>query len=104
MLTEIAMSTIVEPKARHQALPPNLPPRGLTRTMAAAYTGVSPTLFDEMVKDDRMPKPKRINSRTVWDIRAIDRAFDALPDEEGRQVNSANPWDQVNPAHPRMIQ
>jgi len=32
-----------------------------------------------MVKDGRMPLPKRINSRTVWDIRAVDRAFDRLP-------------------------
>ncbi|MBL0934868.1 MAG: hypothetical protein IBJ07_08965 [Rhizobiaceae bacterium] len=63
------------------ALPYNLPPRGLSRTEAAAYVGISPSLFDVLVGDGRMPKPKRINSRTVWDIRRIDKAFDALPED-----------------------
>ena len=59
-------------------------PRGLSRIQAAAYIGVSPSLFDEMVKDGRMPQPKRINSRVVWDKRLLDEAFEALsaePDE-----------------------
>jgi len=68
-------------------LPSSLPPRGLCRVWAAAYLGVSPTLFDEMVDDGRMPKPKKINSRTVWDRVQLDIAFAALPDEEG-----GNPW------------
>jgi hypothetical protein len=62
-------------------LPPNLPPRGLSRTESAAYIGISPTLFDTLVKDGRMPKPKLINTRTVWDIRQLDKAFDELPSE-----------------------
>lgn len=45
-----------------------------------------------------MPKPKRIPSenpaavrkRTVWDIHALDRAFDALPGDE----DDINPFDQ----------
>jgi predicted DNA-binding transcriptional regulator AlpA len=55
---------------------------------AAAYVGVSPSLFDTMVKDGRMPGPKRVNSRCVWDRRRVDLAFEALPDEDG-----PNPWD-----------
>jgi hypothetical protein len=43
-----------------------------------------------MVVDGRMPKPKKIDSRRVWDVRALDQAFDALPsDGESDQ----NPWD-----------
>jgi len=57
---------------------------------AATYIGVSPTKFDEMVADSRMPKPKRIDGRVVWDLRRLDLAFDALPDE-----HTANPWDSV---------
>ncbi len=53
--------------------------RGLSRVQAAAYIGVSPSLFDEMVADGRMPKPKKVNARTIWDRRALDRAFDRLP-------------------------
>jgi hypothetical protein len=45
-----------------------------------------------MVKDRRMPKPKRINSRTVWDRKRLDEAFEALPDDGD---SDGNPWDQV---------
>ena len=67
--------------ARHNALPPNLSPRGLCREAAAAYVGVGVTKFDEMVADHRMPQPRRIDGRKVWDLRELDRAFDALPTE-----------------------
>ncbi|SOC43780.1 hypothetical protein SAMN05892877_111228 [Rhizobium subbaraonis] len=53
--------------------------RGLNRLQSAAYVGVSPSLFDEMVGDGRMPQPKRANARVIWDRRALDRAFDRLP-------------------------
>ncbi len=38
-------------------------PKGLCREAAAYRIGVSPSLFDAMVIDGRMPKPKRINSK-----------------------------------------
>ena len=63
-------------------------PRGLSRVQAAQYLGVSASLFDEMVKDGRMPQPKRINSRTVCDRQKLDEAFDSLPD-----TREGNPWD-----------
>jgi predicted DNA-binding transcriptional regulator AlpA len=63
---------------RHDALPPGLPPRGLSREAAAQYIGVSVGKFDQMTKDGRMPKPIRIDGRKVWDRLALDRAFDAL--------------------------
>jgi predicted DNA-binding transcriptional regulator AlpA len=64
------------------------PRRGLSREEAAVYVGVSTTKLDEMVADGRMPKPKEIDARRVWDVRALDTAFDALPD-----VGEENPWD-----------
>lgn len=66
------------------------PRRGLRRVEAALYIGISPTKFDEMVKDGRMPRPKRLDSCAVWDQRGLDMAFEALP-EEGD--DGANPWD-----------
>lgn len=63
-------------------------PRGLRREQAAAYVGVGVTLFDEMVADGRMPKPKCVNSRKVWDRDRLDEFFDTLPDDD-----AANPWD-----------
>jgi predicted DNA-binding transcriptional regulator AlpA len=68
---------------------------GLARTKAAAYIGVSPSLFDQMVADGRMPKPKTINARTVWDRREIEAAFTALPhrnDGDKRTDNDDDEW------------
>jgi hypothetical protein len=79
---------------RHDALPPNLPPRGLHRPKAAAYVGVGVTKFDEMVKDGRMPPPKCIDNRKVWDLRALDRAFDTLPAETAASAD--NSWRDVD--------
>jgi hypothetical protein len=46
-----------------------------------------------MIKDGRMPGPKRINSRVVWDRKKLDLAFDALPDDD---TSYLNPWDEVS--------
>jgi predicted DNA-binding transcriptional regulator AlpA len=59
-----------------------MPRRGLSRTEAAVYVGVGATKFDELVATGQMPKPKRIDNRKVWDIVAVDRAFDLLPSDE----------------------
>ena len=67
-------------------------PRGLSREGAATYVGVSIGTFDLMVADGRMPKPKPINRRLVWDRYALDLAFDALP-LQGEIEN--NPWDSL---------
>ncbi|MGV2082049.1 MULTISPECIES: helix-turn-helix transcriptional regulator [unclassified Rhizobium] len=71
-------------------LPLSLPPRGLNREQAAGYIGLSTSLFDGMVKDGRMPKPKRVNARTLWDRHALDRAFDRLP---GGEIDEGGEWD-----------
>src|SRR5580704_7214040 len=68
---------------RRDVLPLSLPPRGLSRVEAAAYVGVSPSLFDAMVADHRMPSPKLINARVVLDRLKLDEAFSALPDRDG---------------------
>lgn len=60
-----------------------IPRRGLSREEAAMYVGVGATKFDEMVGDGRMPKPKKVDARKVWDVRRLDVAFEALPDEDG---------------------
>jgi hypothetical protein len=65
-------------------------PRGLRRESAAAWIGVSPTKFDELVKDGRMPKPKRVDGCVLWDRYRLDDAFEALPDD-----GAADSWDEV---------
>lgn len=64
------------------------PPRGLGRDEAARYVGVGSTKFDEMVKDGRMPKPKRVDGRTVWDRIALDASFSDLPDEGVNRIDA----------------
>jgi len=63
----------------------------LSRREAAYYVGVSPSFFDILVKDGRMPAPKRAGSRVLWDRVSLDGAFDALPDVESQMQN---PWDE----------
>jgi hypothetical protein len=55
------------------------------------YIGISPSKFDELVEDGRMPAPVQIDGRKVWDIRQLDLAFDALP----RKNSVTNSWDGV---------
>lgn len=57
------------------------PPRGMSREEAARYIGVSPSKFDQLIKDRRMPRSKRIDGRVIWDRLALDAAFSDLPDD-----------------------
>lgn len=77
---------------KQPTLPGTLEPRGLSRVGASLYIGISATKFDQLVNEGRMPGPKRIDGRKVWDRKALDEAFWALP-EEG-SVAEENPWDQ----------
>lgn len=96
---------------RGDALPRSLPPIGLSREIAAAYIDVSPSKFDEMVRDGRMPKPKHIDARRVWSRIEIELAFSALPGDadvapdewewdatpvsaEDRARTSLTPWEK----------
>jgi excisionase family DNA binding protein len=73
------------------------PPRGLSRDEAARYIGVSATKFDQMIADGRMPRPKRIDGRVIWDRLRIEAAFTDLPEEPA--LNPLDPmvtsWERV---------
>jgi excisionase family DNA binding protein len=68
-----------------------VPRRGLSRAEAAMYIGISAGKFDELVADGRMPAPRRIDGRKVWDVRELDLAFDALPSEN--HASRGSTWD-----------
>jgi hypothetical protein len=57
-----------------------VPPRGLSRAEAA-----------KLVADGRMPQPRRIDGRKIWDIRALDLLFDMLP-IHGYASHPARSW------------
>jgi predicted DNA-binding transcriptional regulator AlpA len=83
-------------RSRDVVLPSSLAPRGLRRADAAAYIGVSPSKFDEMVADRRMPRAKRIDGRVVWDRLSLDLAFDDLPENSDVDKNrSRNRCDDI---------
>jgi predicted DNA-binding transcriptional regulator AlpA len=66
------------------------PPRGPSRDEAARYVGVGATKFDEMVADGRMPRPKRVDGRVIWDRLKIEAAFSDLPED-----TKVNPLDRI---------
>lgn len=73
---------------RPSVLPASLPPRGLSRPLAAEYVGIGVSKFDELVADGRMPAPRVIDTRRIWDRLEIDQYFAALPADM-----DSNPWD-----------
>ena len=77
--------------AERNILPAGVMPRVLSRVQAAAYLGVSPTLFDRAVKDGKMPKPFRLYGRVLWDARKIDAAISALDTED----IADDPWERM---------
>jgi predicted DNA-binding transcriptional regulator AlpA len=81
--------------AHQKALPPTIAPRLISRDAAAAYVNVSPTKFDEMVRDGTMPRPKQLGGRRkAWDVRALDTAVDGLEDCD----DDNDTWDNVDAA------
>lgn len=82
---------------RHEP-PPAVSPRGLSRADAAAYVGISATLFGQLVEAGVFPAPKRLAGRCVWDRLSLDRAFDDLPEVlKPGQDGATDPWKDVAP-------
>ena len=52
--------------------------RGFRRQEAAEFIGVSPSKFDELVRDGRIPPPFSIDGCRVWDVYELHAAFDNL--------------------------
>lgn len=81
---------------------------GLSVDEAAAAIGVSAGTFREMVVDKRMPGPRRIGSRLVWDVDEVRAAFKALPrdgddDSVWDNLGNGNPWDEVLTPAPKAV-
>jgi hypothetical protein len=71
--------------------------RGLGAEEAAIYVGVGATLFRAMVSDGRMPRPRLINARRLWDVDELDAAFKSLP-REGGDDTEQDTWADVGRA------
>lgn len=58
---------------------PPLPRIGYSRTEAAEIIGIGVDLFDRAVEAGKLPRPRMIGSRLVWDIGELVAAFRELP-------------------------
>jgi len=71
--------------------------RGLDENEAAVYLSLSPSFFRKLVAAGRMPRPRVIGGRRIWDVEELDLAFKAMPREGGDadpifESGEANTW------------
>jgi hypothetical protein len=74
--------------------------RGLDESEAAIYLSLSPSFFRKLVTEGRMPRPRLVGVRRIWDVEELDLAFKALPREGGDSepafaAKDGNPWDDL---------
>jgi len=70
------------------------PRRGLSRIEAAEYVGISPSKFDQLLADGRMPGARRVDGRKIWDMRELDLYFDELPHDDSAPVSGSS-WEDA---------
>jgi hypothetical protein len=63
------------------------------RLELAAAIGISASKFRALVEDGRMPSPRRVDDRSIWDVDELRAAFKALPHEG--DCGKANSWADV---------
>jgi len=63
---------------------------GLGELEAAAAIGISASKFRTLVGERRMPSPRRLDGRKIWDVDELRAAFKALPHED--ESEKGNSW------------
>jgi len=64
---------------------------GLGEIEAAAAVGISASKFRELVRQKRMPSPRRLDGRNIWDVDELRAAFKALPHHDG-ETEGPDSW------------
>ncbi len=77
------------------ALPSSLPPFLVNREQAAACLCVSATKFDELVKTNRMPRPRAVDAKRLWLVSELMTAAFALP-MVGEETVEDDGWGDVD--------
>ena len=67
-----------------EVLPASLPPLGLSLDEVAAFIGVSPNKYLDLVRRGLMPQPRMVDGRRVYDRELAHAAFKHLPTANGR--------------------
>ncbi len=68
---------------------------GLSEVEAAASIGISATKFRELRKAKRMPDPRRIDGRLVYDVDELRAAFKAMPHDTEEAGETVDTWADV---------
>jgi hypothetical protein len=66
---------------------------GLGEVEAAAAIGISASKFRTLVNDKRMPSPRCLDGRKIWDVDELRAAFKALPHADENE--EADSWADV---------
>jgi hypothetical protein len=69
------------------------PPRLMRREAAARYLGMSPSKFDQLVKDGTLPSPARLGGMSLYDRHRLDAAADDLANPD---VDEFEKWAREN--------
>lgn len=72
-------------------LPPGVYPFAVPLDAAAALVGVSSNYFGQLVEEGRMPQPREIGRRVLWDTEEVKAAWRAIP--KRGEAAKANSWD-----------
>ena len=87
-----------------EVLPASLPPLGLSLNEVAAFIGVSPNKYLELVRRGLMPQPRMIDGRRVYDRELAHAAFKHLPTANGRgtpmtgSARETTTWEDIDNA------
>lgn len=67
---------------------------GLSEAEAAAAIGISATKVRELRKARRMPDPRKIDGRLVYDVDELRAAFKAMPHDD-KEAGGIDTWSDV---------
>jgi hypothetical protein len=67
---------------------------GLSEAEAAAAIGISATKFRELRKARRMPDPRKIDGRLVYDVDELRAAFKAMP-HDADEASELDTWSDI---------
>jgi predicted DNA-binding transcriptional regulator AlpA len=55
------------------------PQFGMSRAQAAHHIGIGMQLFDGLVREGKVPPPRKIGSRLIWLRQEVEEAIESLP-------------------------
>lgn len=65
---------------------------GLSEPEAAAAIGISASKFRALVQAGRMPTPRRLDGRRLYDVDELRTHFKALPHEDAAADDEVDTW------------